>query len=141
VVSEQETFSILTAKRVSIVVVSDGRLTQRVARSAAIEQPIDQVQVARAAAAGTNSRLAGQVRFGARGKGGDLFVSHLEPLDLALPSHGVGQPIWTVTDNAVDAFYSRCSEGARKLISNSSWHAHHPGHTGATQVIAIPTVK
>ena len=82
-VSEQETFSIFTAERVSIVVVSDCRRTQRVVRTVAIEQPIDQVQVAEAAAAHTNSQLAGQVRFGAHGKGGDLFVSHTQPLDLA----------------------------------------------------------
>ena len=92
-VSEQETFSIFTAERVSIVVVSDCRLTQRVARTVAIEQPIDQVQVAKAAAAGTNGWLAGQVRFGASGKGDALFVPYMQPLDLARLSDGVGQSI------------------------------------------------
>jgi hypothetical protein len=47
----------------------------------------------------------------------------------------------SVTDNAVDSFNSRRSEGVRKLISNSSWHVHNLLRTGATQAIAIPAAK
>jgi len=54
------------------------------------QKAVDEVQVARPAASGTNGEIAGQVGLGAGREGGDLFVPHMHPLDLALAADGVG---------------------------------------------------
>ncbi len=50
----------------------------------AIEQAVDEMQIARPAAAGADGELAGQMRLGAGREGGDLLVADVDPLDLAL---------------------------------------------------------
>mgnify|MGYP003694065471 CR=1 FL=1 len=63
----------------------------------AIVQPVDQVQVARAAAAGADGELAGEVRLGARGEGRRLLVPHVDPSELVLSPDGVGDPVERVS--------------------------------------------
>ena len=75
----------------------------RHARAVAVEQAVDQVQVAGAAAAGADRELAGQMRVGAGGEGRDLLVPDMQPVDLALPAQCVGEPVQAVADDAVDA--------------------------------------
>ena len=58
----------------------------RHARAVAIEEAVDEVQIARAAAAGADGELARQMRLGARRERGDLLVPDMNPLDLALPA-------------------------------------------------------
>jgi hypothetical protein len=55
----------------------------------AIEQPVDEVQIARSAASRTYGELPGHRRLGARGKGCRLFVARMDPLDLAEPPQAV----------------------------------------------------
>src|SRR5208282_2564989 len=98
-----------------------------------VEQPVDQVQVARAAAAGADGKLAGQMRLGARGEGGDLLVADMQPLDLSLTANGVGQAVKAVADDAVDALDAGGCENLGELISNSSGHlslSYQPDSTG-----------
>src|SRR5882672_8496713 len=45
-------------------------------RTVAIEQAVDEVQVAWSAASSADSQFAGQVGLGAGGEGGDLLVPH-----------------------------------------------------------------
>ena len=59
----------------------------------AIVQPVDQVQVARATAAGADGETAGEVRLGARGEGRRLLVPHVDPAKLVLSPDGVGDPV------------------------------------------------
>ncbi|MNR16118.1 hypothetical protein D3C85_1326910 [compost metagenome] len=54
----------------------------RHARPVAIEQTVDQMQVAGPAAPGADGQLAGQVRFGARREGGGLLVAGVDPVDV-----------------------------------------------------------
>src|ERR1700733_10347764 len=56
----------------------------------AIEEPVDEMKVAGTAATGADGKLAGDVRFGARGETGDFFVADVDPLDGLLPAHRVG---------------------------------------------------
>ena len=54
----------------------------------AIEQAVDEVQIARAATAGADRELAGQMRLGARGEGRHFLVADVNPLDLRLAANG-----------------------------------------------------
>ena len=54
------------------------------ARAMAVEQPVDQVQIARTATAGTYCKAAGEMCVGTRGEGGYFFMSYVHPLDAAV---------------------------------------------------------
>jgi hypothetical protein len=94
----------------------------RHARPVAIEQPVDQVQIARPAAPGADREFPRQMRLGACRECANLLVPDMDPLDLGLAPDRVGQSIQTVADNAVDPLDTGCREGFRKLISNSFCH-------------------
>jgi hypothetical protein len=68
-----------------------------------IKQTVDEVEIARSAAACADSELSGQMRLGARSERGDFLVPDVDPLDLSLAPYGVSQPIEAITDYAVDA--------------------------------------
>ncbi len=68
-----------------------------------IEEAVDEVQVARPAAPGTDGELARQMRLSAGRERGDFLVSDVNPLDLSLAPYGVSHPIEAITHNAVDA--------------------------------------
>jgi hypothetical protein len=91
----------------------------------AIEQAVDQVQVARATATRADGEGAREMGFGAGGEGGDLFVPHVNPFDLALATQGVRESIETVTHNAVNTLDASGRESCRELIR------HGLGHVGA----------
>jgi hypothetical protein len=59
-------------------------------RSVAIEQAIDEVQVAGSAASGADRKLSCQVRLGPGREGRDLLVPYMDPLDLALAADRIG---------------------------------------------------
>ena len=54
----------------------------RHAGAVAIEQPVDEMQVAGTTAARTHGKLPRKVRFGAGCKRCPLFVANMDPLDL-----------------------------------------------------------
>ena len=58
-----------------------GDRQHRHAAALAVEQAVDQMQVARTAAAGANRQLARQMRLGAGREGGALLMAHVDPLD------------------------------------------------------------
>src|SRR5258705_9811411 len=92
------------------------------ARPLTIEQAIDQVQIAGAAASRTDREFSRQVRLGAGCERSDLLVPHMHPFDLALAANRIGQPIEAVADDAIDPLDARGSEGFCKLISNCLGH-------------------
>ena len=92
------------------------------ARAVTVEQTVDEVQVARPAAAGADRELAGQMRLGAGRERRDLLVPDMDPLDLALPADGVGQAVQAVADNAVDPLDARRGEGLGELVCNGLCH-------------------
>src|SRR5271169_1481498 len=63
------------------------------ARPVAIEQTIDEVQVAGPAAASANGEFAGKLRFGAGRESGDFLVAHMHPFDLTLSTQRVSQAV------------------------------------------------
>src|SRR5437763_15522542 len=73
------------------------------ARAVAIEQAIDEVQIARPAAARADGQLSRQMRLGAGRECGNLLVPYVEPLDPAMAADGIRQPIEAVADVALDA--------------------------------------
>src|ERR1700674_4512557 len=56
------------------------------------------------------------MRLGTGGKGRDLLVPHMNPLDLSLAADRIGQPVQAVADDAVYPLHAGCSEGFCKLI-------------------------
>src|SRR5580704_5517630 len=74
------------------------------------------MQIARPTTAGADRELAGQMRFGASGEGGDLLVPHMHPFDLALPADRVGQTVEAVADDAINPFDAGGRQRLRELI-------------------------
>ena len=83
-----------------------GDRQNRNARAVTVEQPIDQVQVARAAAAGADCEVTCEMRLGAGREGGDLLMTDMQPLDLPLPANGIGNAVEAVADDAIDASHT-----------------------------------
>src|ERR1700761_1932194 len=90
----------------------------RHSRALAVEQAVDEMQVAGSAASGADREGVGQMGFGPGGKSGDFFVTDVKPLDLALLADGVGKAVQAVADDAIDALYAGCGEGFGKLFGN-----------------------
>src|SRR5947199_404614 len=82
----------------------------------AIVQPVDQVQVAGAAAAGADGELAGEVRLCARGEGRGLLVPHVHPSKLVLSPDGVGDPVQRVSGDSIDPRDPSAGEGLYKQL-------------------------
>ena len=85
----------------------------------AIVEPVDQVEVARAAAAGADGELAGEVRLGARGEGRRLFVPHVDPSKLVLPADGVGDPVERVSRDPIDPRDPSADEGVHEQVRDA----------------------
>src|SRR4030088_2304419 len=84
----------------------------------AVKQTVDEVQITRSTAAGAHCKRAGHVRLGTRCERGHLLVPDVHPLDLALPTQGVGQTVQTIADDSVYALDAGRGEGACELICN-----------------------
>src|SRR4029077_35652 len=74
----------------------------------AIVQPVDQVQIPRAAAPGADGQTPGEMRLRAGGKRRRLLVSHVHPADLVVSANGVGD---TVEGVARDSIHPRDTSG------------------------------
>jgi hypothetical protein len=104
------------------------------ARALAIEQSVDEMQIAGSAASRTNGKVAGKMSLGAGRESGNLFVTHVEPLDFALASNRIGEAVQAIADDSVYPFNSGDREGFGKLIRNS-FHVllHLVGSTGTAR--------
>jgi len=80
----------------------------------AIVQPVDQVQVARAAAAGADGELAGEVRFCSRGEGCRLLVPHGDPSKPVLSPDGIGDSVERVSRDPIDPRHFSADEGVHQ---------------------------
>ena len=74
----------------------------RDARAVAVEQTINEVEIAGAATPGKDGKRAGEMRLGACCKGRHLLMADMDPFDLALAADRIGEPVQTVTNDAVD---------------------------------------
>ena len=84
------------------------------------------MQVARAAAAGADRELTGQMRLGAGGESGNLFVAEVQPGDPTVAAQRVGEAVQAVADDAVNALYPGGGEGLDHLVGNSCGHRPSP---------------
>ncbi len=94
----------------------------RHARPVAIEEAVDQVQVARPAAAGADRERVGQMRLRTRRERGDLLIADMHPFDLALAPDRVGQAVQAVADNPVHPLDTDRSQGFSELVSDRLRH-------------------
>jgi hypothetical protein len=99
-----------------------GDAEHRDPRAMTIEQSIDEVQIAGSAAACADGEFSRQMRLGAGRECGDLLMAYVEPLDLAVAAHGIGQSIEAVADDAIDALDTRGSQRFHELVSNDLCH-------------------
>src|SRR3984893_18351125 len=89
----------------------------RNARAVAVEQAVDEVQIAGPAAAGTNGELTRQMRLGTSREGRDFLMADVDPLDLALSPQRVSEAVEAIADNAIDPLDASRSQGPHELIS------------------------
>jgi hypothetical protein len=80
-----------------------GDRQHRHATALAVEQPVDQVQIARPAAARAYRELAGQMRLGAGGKRRAFLVPDVNPVDLAGAAQRVGEAVQRIADDAIES--------------------------------------
>ena len=59
----------------------------------AVEEAVDEMQVAGTAACGADGERAGKMRVGAGGECGDFFVAHVDPLQGAVSAQRVGKAV------------------------------------------------
>jgi hypothetical protein len=88
----------------------------------AVEQTVDQVQIARPAAARADRELAREMRLGAGRERGDLLVPDMDPFDPALAAQRVGQAIQAVADDAIHPLDTRSGERLGELVCNGPHH-------------------
>jgi hypothetical protein len=72
-----------------------------------VEEAIDQVEVAGAAATGAGRELPAQLSLGASGKSGGFFVAHMNKLKFVVHAQSIGHGIQTVAHDTVKPFYAR----------------------------------
>ncbi len=82
-----------------------GNGKHRLPAAVAIEQPIDQMQIARPATAGAHRQLAGHRGFGPGGECRHLFVAHMHPFDALHLAQRIGQPIETIAGHPPDSLH------------------------------------
>jgi hypothetical protein len=49
---------------------------------------------------------------------GDFLMSHMKPLDLALPSNGISQPVEAIPNDAIDPLHTHRRKRRGKLFGN-----------------------
>ena len=97
------------------------------AAAMAIVEPVDQVQVAGAAASRAHGEVPREMRFGAGGKRGGLFVPHRDPFNAAqrrfgAGANGVGDAVERIAGHAVDALHAGRRQAVDKYFRNSLGH-------------------
>ena len=63
------------------------------AAAMAVEEAVNEVEIARAAACRADGERAGEMRVGTGGEGGHLFVAHVDPLHGAVSAQRIGKPV------------------------------------------------
>jgi len=70
----------------------------------AVEETIDEVKVAGAAACSADCEGASEMGIGSGGECGGLFVAHVDPFHGAVSAKGVGKSVERVAGETIDAF-------------------------------------
>src|ERR1700688_3096405 len=88
-----------------------------------IVEPVDQMQIPRAATSRANGQFPREMRFRAGGKRRRLFVSHMDPLNLLVCTNRVRDAIERIAGNAVNLPDSRFGKNIHQQICHV-----FPGH-------------
>jgi hypothetical protein len=94
----------------------------RHAGALAVEETVDEVQIAWTAAAGADGEPTRDMSVGAGGEGRDLLVAHVQPFDAPASANGVGETVQTVADDAVDTLHSGGGENLDHLVGDRLGH-------------------
>ena len=103
-----------------------GDRQHRHAVALAIEQAVDQMQIARAATAGADRQAAGEMGLGAGREGGGLFVPHMDPVDGFPAPQRIGEAVERVADDAIDALDAGLLEGFDEIFGGCPAHVANP---------------
>ncbi len=107
------------------------------AAAVTVEEAVDEVQIAGAAASGADGELAGEVRFGSGGEGGDLLVTDVRPFEAAtffrsVSADGIGEAVERVAGESVDASDSAVLQAFNDDVCDCLCHARSPaGFSGS----------
>jgi hypothetical protein len=91
-----------------------------------VVQPVDQVQVTRAAAARADRQVAGELGLRPGRERPALFVADVYPLEGAA-AEGVGHRVEAVADDAVDLPDAGKGQGVHQMFCNGACHNESPG--------------
>jgi hypothetical protein len=92
------------------------------ARAVAVEETINEMQIARPAAAGADREFTSQMRLRPCREGRDLLVPDMDPLDLALAAKRVRQPVQAIANNAINPLDASRSQDVCELIGYGTGH-------------------
>src|SRR5580658_5094911 len=88
----------------------------------AVEQSVDQMQIARSAAAGAYREITCQMGFCAGREGGHFFVPNVHPLDISATAHDIRQAVEAIADDAEYALHTGRHQGIYELIRHGPSH-------------------
>src|SRR5438046_7878594 len=92
----------------------------------ALEQAVDQVQVAGPAAAGADRELASEMGLGTGGEGRSLFMADVNPVDALAAAQRIGESVERVADDTVHTFYAGLLQCFSHEIGSCSCHDQVP---------------
>src|SRR5690606_27459704 len=87
-----------------------------------VEKTVDKVQVSRSAGTCTDGEFARELRFGTRGKGGDLFMAGGHPFNGLHPVAAVAESVQRIAGDAPDTLYASLLQGFRYVCSHGLFH-------------------
>ena len=93
----------------------------RRAVAVAFEDAVDEVQATGSARARAGTQLPAHQRIGTGGKGGNFFVAHVHPFDIAA-MHRIGHVVQGIAHDAVTAADTRLLEGVDDDLCNALAH-------------------
>jgi hypothetical protein len=96
--------------------------------SVSIEQPVDEMQVARSARARADRQVAGHLRFAGSGKGRDLLMAYMNPFDRTPAAQRLGETVQAIAydpEDSLDAsLLYRCYEKIG-YVAHCHEHSRH----------------
>jgi hypothetical protein len=91
-------------------------------RAMAVEQAVDEMQVAGATASGAHGEAAAEMGLGTRREGRNLLVADVKPLNLSVTADRIGQPVQAIADDSVDPASHPLRRGSPRIgPRRSSW--------------------
>lgn len=90
-----------------------------------IKESIDEMQIARATTPRTDRQLPGKLSFGSGRKSCGLFVSGVDPINLAAAMQSVGHRVGAVTDKSANSLDAGLGKSLDQFFRHGSRHDVH----------------